>query len=99
MHQIINAGDEYPESVIVHRHGTRETGRRYLPETLEGDSRLKKAVDGIEGQLAALRAENELLRARSAQYDVSGAVVAHIVDDSTLDVHGVRFVRDGACDA
>lgn len=98
MHQIIGAVDDYPESVIVHRHGVRESGRRYVPEATESDFSLRKAVEGLEGQISALQAENDALRADNGRYNVAGAVMAHIVDESTLDVQGVRFVRAGAFD-
>lgn len=98
MHQIITASDEYPDSVIVHKHGVRESGRRYVPEATESDLSLRKAVEGLEGQISALQAENDALRAEHARYNVAGVITAHIVDESTLDVQGVRFVRAGAYD-
>ena len=92
MHQIINASDDYPDSAIVHRHGVRESGRRYMPEATESDFSLRKAVEGLEGQISALQAENDVLRAENGRYNVAGAVTARIVDESTHDVQGVRFV-------
>lgn len=95
MHQLITGSDDYPESVVVHRHGVRESGRRYVPEATQGDLSDDSATDGQEGLIAALKAENDALRAKCARYETSGAVIAHIVDESTLDVQGVRFVRAG----
>ena len=112
MHQIINASDDYPVSVIVHRQGVRESGRRYTQEATGSDMRVRKAVEGLEGQIAALQAEYDTLRANNKRLtadngrmlleieclNAAGTVRAHIVDENTLDVQGVRFVRVGAYD-
>ena len=113
MHEIIQAKDAYPDCVVVHRHGVRESGRRYVPEAIEADSSLRKAVEGLEGQVTVLQAENDALRTENKRLtadnvrmlleieclNVAGMVRAHIVDESTLDVQGVRFVRVGVDDA
>lgn len=105
MHQLITDGAEYPESVII--HCGREK-RAYAPEATSADIRLRKAVEGLESQLGILQASNDALRAENKRLtadngrmlleietlNVAGTVRAHIVDESTLDVQGVRFVRE-----
>lgn len=60
---MISSVDDYPDSVIVHKKGLREVGRRYVPESDNGGGYdLRKAVDGLEGQLAALQEECEALQ-------------------------------------
>jgi len=105
MHHLISNGTDYPESVIVHRGKEK---RAYAPEATSADIRLRKAVEGLESQLGILRAYNDALRAENKRLaadngrmqleidalNVAGTVRAHIVDGNTLDVQGVRFVRE-----
>ena len=65
LHYLINSVDEYPEKVIVHKKGLREVGRRYFPESDENGFDLRRAVDGLEGQLSALQEECEALRSEN----------------------------------
>lgn len=109
MHQLIADGAEYPENIII--HAGREK-RAYTPEATSADIRLRKAVEGLEAQLSLLQVSNDALRAENKRLaadngrmlleietlNVAGTVRAHIVDESTLDVQGVRFVRAGVED-
>lgn len=72
MHQMINATDDYPARVIVHRAGVREAGTVYV-KSAGGDSeglkelhRLKGLVDYLTAENRALSAENDALRGEGA---------------------------------
>lgn len=68
MHHLLAYGEDWPDGIIVHKPNERNNARRYVPETsLEGDSSLRKAVEGLEGQLSVLQDENEALRAELGQ--------------------------------